>query len=164
MPKWNRTRESLFWEKVDRRGDTECWEWRGASNRGYGYLYTGWAERADGTRHDRFTQAHRFSYELMVGPIPPGLVIDHLCLNKGCVNPAHLEPVTIAENTTRGAVSRTHCRRGHPFALHTMYDRTGYRRCRVCRNASKRRNYHARQARELHPYYEPIHCERLVAA
>ena len=78
-----------FWAMVDASGD--CWEWRGARVRGYGTF-----------KVDRKQlRAHRFAYELLVGPIPPGLELDHLCANPGCVNPAHLEPVTTAENVSR---------------------------------------------------------------
>ena len=70
-----------------------CWVWLRALNwNGYGLI-----------RHrGRQLRAHRFAYELYVGPIPPALTLDHLCRDRGCVNPAHLEPVTRAENVLRG--------------------------------------------------------------
>lgn len=77
-----------------------CWEWSAAHNPKSGYAVM----RVDGT----LRYAHRLSYELHVGPIPDGLVIDHLCMNRGCVNPAHLEPVTQGENTRRAARARRH--------------------------------------------------------
>lgn len=87
----NKNPATNFWKKVDRRGPDECWPWLAGQCIGYGRFVdrgvTVWA--------------HRFSYELCVGPIPEGLVIDHLCCNTRCVNPAHLEPVTSRENTLR---------------------------------------------------------------
>jgi hypothetical protein len=80
-----------FWRNV-RKGDL-CWNWAGSIDVcGYGRLW-------DGTRTVR---AHRFSYELLVGPIPEGLVLDHLCRNTRCVNPEHLEAVTHRDNLLRG--------------------------------------------------------------
>jgi hypothetical protein len=82
---------------------------------------------------------HRYAYERMVGPIPIGLVIDHLCGVTSCVNPAHLEPVTQQENVLRsGSLSAqrarmTHCLRGHPFdERNTRITRRGERCCRAC--------------------------------
>ncbi len=88
-------------------------------------------------------KAHRVAYECMVGPIPPGLVIDHLCRNPRCVNPEHLEPVTHAENIRRGnslivtlarQAAKTHCPRGHPYSgRNLVLSSTGARQCRECR-------------------------------
>lgn len=84
-----------------------CWNWTGAlQTRGYGSV---------GISDGRTSLAHRRSYELLVGPIPEGLTIDHLCFNKRCINPAHLEPVTGAENTRRSLARQTHCKSGHPL-------------------------------------------------
>lgn len=70
----------------------ECWEWPKAKDSGgYGVVKF----------NDKFRKAHRLSYELLVGPIPEGLQIDHLCRNRGCVNPDHLEPVTARVNVQR---------------------------------------------------------------
>lgn len=92
--------EVRFWQKVVKGPD--CWEWTGFVTRGYGYLGKGGSSDSGTGTH----LVHRFSYELHVGPIPEGLTIDHLCANTRCVNPAHLEPVTLAENTRRAAARR----------------------------------------------------------
>lgn len=88
------TASERFWAKVEKTSG--CWYWRGAVAGRYGRFWVG-STRSDG----RLLQAHRFAYELLIGPIPPELTIDHLCLNKLCVNPDHMEPVTGAENTRR---------------------------------------------------------------
>ncbi len=83
-------------------------------------------------------------YEQLVGPIPPGLHLDHLCRNTSCVNPDHLEPVTVAENVLRGVgitaqnAQRTHCRRGHKFTAQNTYRHGGKRHCRICRMQRQR--------------------------
>lgn len=117
--------------------ETGCWDWHGGkSDRGYGSI------SLDGRSH----QAHRVSYELYVGPIPDGLQIDHLCRNRGCINPAHLEPVTCRENVRRGEgpsavnATRTHCKHGHPLSGDNLrISRNGKRRCRACARISTAR-------------------------
>jgi hypothetical protein len=114
-----------FSAKVDRSGD--CWVWTGSRSTG------GYARVWDGKR---VVQAHRLSYELFVGPIPDGLYLDHLCRNRRCVKPEHLEPVTNQENQRRGVNPRsaqTHCKHGHPFDESNTYWRpSGGRNCREC--------------------------------
>jgi hypothetical protein len=121
--------------------ESGCWRWTGNCHpdSGYGRL---WFDRHD----DR--SAHRLSYEWSVGPIPEGLTIDHLCRNRWCVNPEHLEPVTNAVNVMRGnsvmAVNfrKTECLRGHPFdAVNTRVVKTpiGFgRACKECERIRKR--------------------------
>lgn len=111
-----------FWPKVDKGGPDGCWLWTASFNPyGYGQFYTG----------SRLGKAHRFAYELVVGPIPDGLELDHLCRNRGCVNPAHLEPVTHVENQRR--MRKSHCFRGHAYdEANTLKLRDGKRQCRSC--------------------------------
>lgn len=101
-----------------------CWLWTGqANNKGYGLFHYEGQKRA----------AHRVAYMLFVGPIPVGLELDHLCRVPLCVNPAHLEPVTHAENQKRMGAARTHCVHGHLYTPDTTYrDPNGRRRCRAC--------------------------------
>lgn len=91
---FHRPLEERFWEKVEKRGPDECWEWGGTVADGYGRFREGGFGSSP-------VRAHRVAYKLLVGPIPEGLVLDHLCENRGCVNPAHLEPVTNRENLRR---------------------------------------------------------------
>jgi hypothetical protein len=128
-----------FWTKVE-TGETECWLWTGAINRnGYGRFVVGVKD----TR-----VAHRVAYEALVAPIATGLQLDHLCRTRRCVNPAHVEPVTQAENLRRGetitakAVATTHCPKDHPYSGENLYvNPEGHRLCRQCardRNARRR--------------------------
>ncbi len=127
-----------FWARVDRSPDG-CWLWKGGHfNNGYALISI---ER-------RPKGAHRFAYELLVGPIPDGLQLDHLCRVRGCVNPKHLEPVTPRTNLLRGATkaaanaAKTHCMHGHEFtAENTVIMKSGSRSCREC-GRIRWRSYH----------------------
>lgn len=133
--------DEKFWSRVDRGSADDCWAWQGfIDQKGYGrYQPTG----------GRLAQAHRFAYESAVGPIPDGLVIDHLCRNRGCCNPAHLEPVTNRENILRGVglsamhSRKTHCVHGHELtgANVLVKYRGGLpsRTCRQCGTVNRRR-------------------------
>lgn len=124
-PLWDR-----FWPKVDAAGD--CWEWTGSRLKN-GYGAVGRGGRGNGNH-----MAHRAAWELLVGEIPAGLVIDHLCRNRGCVNPDHLEPITTRENLLRGHgfsaknARKTHCNRGHEYTPDNTYTYRGWRQCRIC--------------------------------
>lgn len=106
-----------------------CWLWTGASNGKYGQFRV----------YGDLVYVHRFAYERWVGPIPTGLTIDHLCRAKLCVNPSHLEAVTVVENSRRGAL-RDECPSGHPYVDDSFYvTATGVRKCRICKRAAERR-------------------------
>jgi hypothetical protein len=132
-----------------RREITEagCWQWTGATNRG-GYGVIGAGSRDLGT-----VLTHRASYELFVGQIPDGLHLDHLCNNRVCFNPAHLEAVTQRENNLRAVPVRkanyqrpTKCKRGHEYTPENTIPRpTGWLLCRTCRDDRAREYRRARQ-------------------
>jgi hypothetical protein len=115
-----------------------CWEWSACKDRhGYGIIWD--------TPTGNNLRAHRVVYEALVGPIPSGLVLDHLCRNPSCVNPTHMEPVTHRENILRGVgpaainASKTTCGEGHPLAGENLYihPTSGARECRICRRKKK---------------------------
>lgn len=143
--------EERLWINIDQGDEDECWPWIGHLEDGYGRLRVG----PDGER----MPAHRFAWELDNGPVPDGLVMDHLCRNRACCNPSHLEPVTNRKNLMRGNTraarnaAKTHCKRGHEFNDENTYiDSQGRRNCRPCKQLSKKRNLtHCPQG---HPYDE----------
>lgn len=115
--------------KIDVDGPGGCWLWTGAIGAGgYGLL----------TFEGKPLRAHREVYELLVGPIPAGLELDHVwawgCRHKHCVSPAHLEPVTHRENTRRHFAIPTHCQNGHEWTKENtyIYPSHGRRECRAC--------------------------------
>ena len=123
---------SRFWSKV-RKTET-CWLWTAGLDdvpgKGYGQFYL----------NGKKVKAHRLAYEMLVGAIPTGLFIDHLCRNRSCVNPEHLEPVSNKENVLRGDTyssghnrTKTHCPKGHEYSeANTRFYNSGYRKCRAC--------------------------------
>src|SRR5690606_14050374 len=125
--------EDRFWKKVEPTGF--CWKWTGGLNPGgYGRFSVG----------GRCVAAHRFAYEALVGPIPEGLVLDHLCRNRACVNPDHTEPVTDRVNTLRGFgpsalnARATRCSEGHEFTDENTYlNQSGSRVCLTCMRAAQ---------------------------
>jgi len=137
-----KTVEQRFWEKVGPHDDPNvCWLWLACAQQGRcGLRYGGFW---DGERQ---VLAHRFSYKLLVGPIPAGMTIDHVrargCISTLCVNPAHLEVVTQKVNILRGdsfsavAAKQTHCAHGHPFNEENTYVWHDERHCRICGRAA----------------------------
>ena len=139
------TAKQRIMARVNKVGD--CWIWTGVTT------------TAPGARlsYPRFcigkaktVAAHRFSYELFVGPIPDGLTLDHLCRNTLCVNPSHLEPVTNRENVLRGTgpsarnARKTVCGQGHPLTSDNVRMEGSSRRCLTCQREYNRKRYLAR--------------------
>ena len=131
-----------FWGKVEIT--STCWLWNGSRN------WTGYGMFSIGHQH---ILAHRFAYMTLIGLIPEGLELDHLCRTPACVCPEHLEPVTHKENTHRGFMAlgghpnsrKTHCKNGHPFlGEHVRITTAGSRRCLTCK-----RNYDALRYQEV---------------
>lgn len=128
-----------LWAKVERSDG--CWRWKGShTHNGYAQIHV----KLDRGKWSA-TVAHRLTYVLEVGPIGDGLVLDHLCRNRGCVNPYHLEPTTDLVNILRGTgfaarhAKKTHCPAGHAYdAANTHVDKRNMRHCRAC-DASRKR-------------------------
>ena len=117
-----------------------CWEWVGYTIHGYGLM-------GKYPHSKKNTRAHRYYYELEYGPIPEGLDLDHLCRNRKCVRPDHLEPVTRRENVLRGVgptavhARKTHCPQGHAYTADNTHRYMGKRYCMTCsRYRSKNRS------------------------
>lgn len=143
----------LLWEFAP---DSDCWEWQGNLNpKGYG-------------KTGRGAYAHRWFWEYAVGSIPSGMTIDHLCKNKRCVNPDHLEVVTRAENTLRGDSPaslnkrKTHCPKGHALSGENLYRWKNRRQCKTCRDERNRlyteSGYHAQKQAEYRARQKARHA------
>jgi hypothetical protein len=128
--------ECRFKDKFDE--EPGCWIWTAAmSNTGYGSIGV----------EGKTCHAHRIAYELWVGPIPEGAQIDHLCRERACVNPAHLEVVSAQENAKRGlnGVLKTRCAQGHPWTEEHIYHRpgSGKKMCGTCNRERSRARHRA---------------------
>lgn len=125
-----------LYRRVELNIQTGCLEWQGVRSRtGYGYI-------GSGGRGQRTLWVHRVAYELAYGPIPEGLVIDHLCRVRHCVNAEHLEAVTAKENLRRGIGhgSETHCPQGHEYTpANTYTDKKNRRSCNACRRVCQQK-------------------------
>jgi len=125
-----------FQKHIKINKNSGCWEWQGSKDKdGYGFFGSlKWGKRA-----------HRFSYLYFKGKLIPNLTIDHLCKNKSCVNPQHLEQVTVKENLIRAEnqqstinTKKTHCKRGHLLKGYNLIIKCGYKRtCRTCSNMTE---------------------------
>lgn len=117
-----------FVAKFEIDEDTGCWNWLAGKRGGYGQF------RLNG----KMQNAHRVSFAYCTAGIPEGKHLDHLCRNRGCVNPVHLEIVTNRENVLRGEgacaknLKKTHCPKGHEYTPENTYTWKTYRYCRIC--------------------------------
>lgn len=148
------------WDRITAKiveSDSGCWEWTGRLIAdGYGAIRI---ER-------RTVYLHRLTYMALVGEIPTGLHIDHLCRNRACCNPAHLEPVTCRENVLRSPVApaainarKKACKRGHPFTEENTGKATRGRACRKCKREAQYRWAAANPEKARRSGISSTHCE-----
>jgi hypothetical protein len=143
-------RQGPDWLPEDRGWLTPCHIWQHHKTKG------GYGRATDPKQPGRQEYAHRLAWEAANGQIPEGLEIDHLCRQRDCVNPAHLEPVTSRVNGLRGDAglasgaqqrAKTHCPKGHPYSGENLYvDATGRRHCKTCRREQLRKSRARRAA------------------
>lgn len=138
-----------FIEEIE-KSKNGCWNWRGSLNeKGYGQIW-------DGIKNVR---AHRWSYEYFREPIADGLVVDHMCRNRACVNPWHLRTVSPKVNALENSFGqsainsrKTHCKRGHEFTQeNTIFYKNGVRTCKECARACHREAYIRRKSLKIKP-------------
>ena len=131
-----------FWDNIKVCENTRCWEWLGAKSPG-GYGRFSWKGKC--------TVSHRVAYVALVGEVPKGLELDHLCRNRSCCNPQHLEPVSRSENVRRGDLVKvtlerhaaiTHCPKGHEYTEENTYRHRNARYCRKCHADRERERRH----------------------
>jgi hypothetical protein len=158
LPSWRHQ----FWGHVTQSPDSSCWIWAGPKGGGqYGsFAHSNW-----GT-----ARPHRIMYMWVHGPIPGGKVIDHLCRNRLCVSPDHLEAITDRENILRGNGSpaqnarATHCKDGHPLTgdnvIQSILEKKGERQCRIC-TMERSRVKHYRRPTESPNAGQCVGCGRL---
>jgi hypothetical protein len=139
--------EQRFWAKVSAPDSDGCWNWNGSTSKKTGYGQFALDNKTP-------LLVHRIAYSLLRGEIPPKMTIDHLCRNRRCVNPDHMDICTRGENTMRGNtitaanLRKTHCGKGHPYSGENLIVKAeGFRRCRQC-HAEWNRKYMRDRYRE----------------
>ena len=150
-------KEILRFTKKIKLCDSGCREWQAQiGNHGYGVFYA----------QNKCMLAHRYSYEATLNDIPAGYQIDHLCKNRKCVNPEHLEPVTQTENIARGNAGKylkdkTHCRNGHEYAGENLLivNNGKSRACRICVNKSRKKYRDAHKDKNIICNRDKIKCK-----
>lgn len=151
--------ETRFWDKVDKSSsttgecDTPCWLWLGKiSPQGYAHFHY----------DDSVSCAHRYSFELNRGPIPDGMEVHHVCYNRACVNPNHLEIMTHEDNVRDAARKITQCPYGHEYTDENTKIYKDSRRCRECHRRCQRNLVRDRTSHNDHDFMEPDHVARFL--